>query len=161
MQNSGYELKSHLCTLNSVGDHINDCTIRSRPYPNTAGKFGLGLSALPQTLHTAHTESYYCTSHPILCLLCTKEVKSILEIQCVHLYFALCNCDHASALTHNAASPNQFGSSKTISLICLLSNLLPNVSVDGTTINILPAPCFISNLREKKGFPATSGCKLA
>lgn len=69
-----HELKSHLCTLNRVEDHINECTLRSRPCPNTAGKFGLGLSALPQKLHQTHTACWI--SLPILCRLCTKEAQS-------------------------------------------------------------------------------------
>lgn len=39
------ELKSTLCTQNRVVHYIN--TLRSRPCPNAAGKFGLQLSALP------------------------------------------------------------------------------------------------------------------
>lgn len=131
IQNSGYELKSHLCTLNREEDHINGCTLRSRPCPNTAGKFGLGLSALAKKLHTTHTASYYCITRPILCLLCSKEAQSNDNTYCRYRIRAHTRGDRASRLTHNATFPNQFCSYKINSLICLFStSLLMFLSVE-------------------------------
>lgn len=144
--NSGYELKSHLCTLNRAEDHINGCTLRSRPCPNTAGKFGLGLSALPQKPHTTATTVS-------LFLFCAyfgaKNPWSNHNTYCRYCTYALWSCIQTYA--HCNISQINFALLKTTSLICLFSSVFLMFFVREATVNILPIPCFISNLREMGG----------
>ncbi len=146
IRNSWYELKSRLCTLNRAEDQINDCTLRSRPRPNAAGGFGLGLSALPQKLHTTHT-----VAPSLFCACFAARKPRALTTHIVDTVYWLVRFASTHPVLHTTLQHFQinFVLMKQHLFMCFLSSLFL-MFLSAVTINILPVPCFISNLREKK-----------